>query len=163
MKDATRIAGPTNLVRRPTTTDAVRIDEACCRFEAAWRDGGLPRIESFLGAVSGQACSTLLFELLSLELELRGEPGDAPLAADYRSRFPDHLDIIEDAFGLWFRRGEPVAIGTVECFGREPFRRSRPRPGPAGWRLSSSSRSSPAAGWGSFTRHGTSASTGWWR
>ena len=129
MNDATRIAAPTNLARRPTADDAVRIDEACCRFEAAWRDGGWPRIESYLDAVSGQARSILLFELLSLELELRSESGDEPLATDYRDRFPESLDIIDDVFGLWFRHGEPArsaasrVSGMSTSAGPDPVRR----------------------------------------
>ena len=108
MNDATRIAEPTNRARRPRADDAVRIDDVCCRFEAIWRAGGLPRIESFLDAVNGQNRTTLLFELLSLELELRSESGDEPLVTDYRDRFPESLDIVEDAFGKWFQQGPPV-------------------------------------------------------
>jgi hypothetical protein len=128
MNDATRLAAGTNLARRATAADAVRIDEACCRFEADWRDGASPRIESFLDAVRGQTRSILLFELLSLELELRSECGEEPLAADYRARFPDNLDIVEDAFGVWFRDGESARSATTSNPGAS--RPDDPAPGP---------------------------------
>ena len=51
--------------------DLQRIDDACDRFEAAWRRGDRPDLESFLTDHSGPCRTSLLRELLALELDLR--------------------------------------------------------------------------------------------
>ena len=79
--------------------EAVRIDAACSRFESAWRDRRNPRIEDFLHEYrDGAPASLLLFELLALEIELRRDAGDLPDPHEYRRRFPDRSDIVEEAF-----------------------------------------------------------------
>jgi tetratricopeptide (TPR) repeat protein len=72
-----------------------RIDRACDRFETAWRAGDRPDLVSFLSGFSGVARTQLERELLGLELEIRRGLGEAPSAAVYRHRFPDHADLIE--------------------------------------------------------------------
>jgi serine/threonine-protein kinase len=77
---------------------AQRIDAACCHFEASWRAGDSPLIETFLAASSDHERPILLFELLALELELRSEAGERPLAADYLERFTGLPDVVSRAF-----------------------------------------------------------------
>src|SRR5262249_26719390 len=63
---------------RPELDLALRIDAACTRFEAAWRDGESPSIEAYLAEfrTRDDDPSRLLYELLSLEVELlRGAGG----------------------------------------------------------------------------------------
>ena len=96
------------LGRRVPTADALDVDAACVRFEAEWRAGASPRIESFLGVATGRTRSLLLLELLALELELRRESGEEPTAGDYHDRFPDDLNFVEEAFSELRRKGEPA-------------------------------------------------------
>ncbi len=65
-----------------------RIDDACDRFESAWRGGDQPELESFLASFVGPARTQLLRDLLGLELDLRLEQGDVPDCHAYRQRFP---------------------------------------------------------------------------
>jgi serine/threonine protein kinase len=67
---------------------ALRVDQACLRFEAAWREGGRPRIEDYLDDATGTEREALLRELIRLEAELRGRVGEQPTTEDYRARFP---------------------------------------------------------------------------
>ena len=46
-------SGPTMPQGRPARPSE-RVDAACDRFEAAWRGGGSPRIEDYLGALEGE-------------------------------------------------------------------------------------------------------------
>jgi serine/threonine protein kinase len=53
------------------------MDQACDRFEAAWRAGREPRIEEYIAAVAEPERPALLRELVALEQELRqGHGGD---------------------------------------------------------------------------------------
>jgi hypothetical protein len=59
------------------------LDLICDRFEAAWDQAGgtgeKPRIEDYLGDVSGSERLALLHELIGLEAGLRREQGEQPL------------------------------------------------------------------------------------
>jgi len=66
-----------------------RIDEACDRFEAAWKAGRNPRIENYLGAVPEAGRAELLRHLLALELLYRRRHGEHAAVAEYLARFPD--------------------------------------------------------------------------
>jgi serine/threonine-protein kinase len=77
---------------------AHRVDEACDRFEAAWRSGGEPRIEEYLRPVAPPDRPALLRELLALELELRRGRGERPELAEYRQRFPEDAGLVAAAF-----------------------------------------------------------------
>jgi eukaryotic-like serine/threonine-protein kinase len=84
----------------PPLTIVDLTDAACDRFEAEWRAGGSPRIETYLAEAPADATATLLRELLLLELELelaRGG-GSLPKSDDYRARFPDHIGVIDKVF-----------------------------------------------------------------
>jgi tetratricopeptide (TPR) repeat protein len=58
------------------------------RFEIAWLAGQQPRIEDYLGTAPEPECSTLLRELLLLEIYYRRRAGEDPKPEDYRDRFP---------------------------------------------------------------------------
>src|SRR5690606_29991265 len=81
------------------------VNDACERFEGAWRSDGRPRIEDAM-AGAGAGRRLLLRELLALELELRREGGEHPEEAEYRARFPGDPDVVEEAF----RGSEPEVI-----------------------------------------------------
>src|SRR5262249_54670785 len=75
-----------------------RVDEVCDRFEAAWRAGRKPRIEEYVITAPQPERAALLRQLLSLEVELRRQCGEASAAAQYTPRFPAHAAIIADLF-----------------------------------------------------------------
>jgi serine/threonine-protein kinase len=66
-----------------------RVDEACDRFEAAWRAGPGPRAEEFLGDLAGPERLALLRELIPLEVYYRRQWGQECRPEDYAARFPD--------------------------------------------------------------------------
>jgi tetratricopeptide (TPR) repeat protein len=80
-----------------TSTLAVRVDAACDRFEAGWRAGRRPGIESHLDGISGPEREALLRELLVIEVVWRRRLGERPAADEYRARFPDDAGAIDDA------------------------------------------------------------------
>jgi serine/threonine-protein kinase len=73
-----------------------RIDEDCDRFEDAWQAGEQPRLEDFLEGAEGPERQARLRRLLVVELVYRR--GEAPSKDEYRQRFPDGLEAIDDAF-----------------------------------------------------------------
>src|SRR5262245_56275834 len=72
---------------------ARRVDEVCCRFEAAWKaawsGGEAPRLEAYLAEVEGPARAALLGELLKVEAHHRRRAGEEPRGDDYRGRLGD--------------------------------------------------------------------------
>jgi hypothetical protein len=76
----------------------VEIDDACERFEAAWRSGGQPRIEPYVAEVPEGARPELICELLKLDIYYRRERGDTILPADYAA-FPEHASLVETLLG----------------------------------------------------------------
>ena len=79
-------------------SEAELVDQACDRFETAWRGGDWPCIEGYLDAVAEPCRVTLLHELIKLELELRMKVGEQPTADEYRLRFPDQAQAIDAIF-----------------------------------------------------------------
>jgi tetratricopeptide (TPR) repeat protein len=65
-----------------------RGDEACDRFEAAWKAGQRPRLEDHLAAVPEAERPTLLRELLLLEIDYRRLAGEQPNVDELLARFP---------------------------------------------------------------------------
>ncbi len=81
-----------------TLSEAELVDQACDRFETAWRAGDWPCIEGYLDAVADRCRVTLLHELIKLELELRVKVGEEPTIDEYRLRFPDQAQAIDAIF-----------------------------------------------------------------
>jgi hypothetical protein len=71
-----------------------RVDDACARFEGAWRRGHRPRLEDYLAGVEGSERVELLRELLRLELHYRLGEGRPVGAADYEARLPGGAALI---------------------------------------------------------------------
>src|SRR5690242_6400057 len=88
--------------------DALTLEHACDRFEAAWRAGDRPGVEDALGGLGPALRAVAVRELVQLDVYYRRRAGEAPRAADYRDRFPD-LDQgwLADAVG-----GEAAAGGA---------------------------------------------------
>jgi hypothetical protein len=93
---------------------ALRIDDACLRFEAAWKaartHGPAPDLAMFLGDPGDVARPALLRELLAVELAYRRSQGERPAATAYLARFPDDAEILRAAFG---QPGPSGADGSV--------------------------------------------------
>jgi serine/threonine-protein kinase len=79
-------------------SEAEHVDRACDRFESAWRAGHWPCIEAYLDALPEPGRTVLLLELLELEIELRMEMGESPTAEEYRLRFPDQAETLDEIF-----------------------------------------------------------------
>ena len=55
----------------------------------------------------------LLAELLTIEIEFRFSRGELVSADDYLSRFPDHAELIENAFDFAGNKGLHFAVFAV--------------------------------------------------
>ncbi len=81
--------------QRPPSIDALtpeaerQVDEACNRFEAAWKGPIAPRIEDFLEGWAGAERHALLYELVGVDADYRRVRGEAVRTAAYLGRFAD--------------------------------------------------------------------------
>jgi anti-anti-sigma factor len=76
----------------------LHLDRICDLFEDAWLAGQRPRIEDYLGNVSGPERSALLGELLKLDLIYRRKNHETLLLEVYQRRFPEDADLIRAVF-----------------------------------------------------------------
>lgn len=117
---------PENANDLPLNTDSTpltikkRVDEACDRFEVAWRAGQRPRIEAYLIDSTGPESTALLRELLALEIDLRLECGEKPTAEEYAARFQDQVALIQATLarllplqGVQNPTGETVGVDST--------------------------------------------------
>ncbi len=97
-----------------SATQAEELDRACDQFEARWRAGEHPRIEDYLAGVTESLQSTLLGELIAVELDWRRRLGECPGTAEYRDRFPEHSDAVATTFNQVPRRPRPQAAPAAD-------------------------------------------------
>ncbi len=90
------------------------VDDACDRFEAAWRAGDRPLIEDYLGATTDSDRPVLLRHLLDLELDYRGGHGESPGPSEYRRRFPGHKGLVDSIFEKFLKQPDVVRGGDSE-------------------------------------------------
>ena len=88
-----------------TAAEFARIVEVCDRFGSSVACGERPRIEEFLGRNPWLPRRGLFRELLALEIELARTGGTEPITGDYRARFPDSIQVLEDVFAQEQQRG----------------------------------------------------------
>ena len=100
--------------RLDSTRIARDADEACDRFEAAWRAGDRPLIEDFLSETTVSDRLVLLRHLLGLELDYRCGIGESPEPSEYRRRFPGHKDLIDSIFAEFVEQSKVVRGGDSE-------------------------------------------------
>jgi WD40 repeat protein/serine/threonine protein kinase len=91
------------------------VDRICDRFEAAWLAGERPRIEEFVRDVPEPEGSTLLRELLRLELHYRTQAGEKPTPEEYQQRFPEQSEQIRSIL----HEGLVAADRSVEAIASE--------------------------------------------
>jgi hypothetical protein len=112
----------------------LRLDQACNRFEDAWKQAALastrPQLEDYLGAAPEPERSLLLHELLALELLYRGWAGERPTPADYRPRFPGHEAVVQGAFAA--AAGEGLEADSRQTGRPTPAPRTGVSPEPTG-------------------------------
>jgi eukaryotic-like serine/threonine-protein kinase len=94
--------------RRESTRIAREVDEACDRFEAAWRSGDRPSIEDFYGGATDVDCPGLFQHLLELELDYRRRLGESPGPSEYRRRFPGRERLINSIFVKFVEQSQLV-------------------------------------------------------
>jgi hypothetical protein len=92
-----------------------RVHELAQQFDVAWQgflQGSKPRplIEDYLKATDLQQ-TTLLHELLAIELERRADIAERPGLAEYWQRFPENKDLIS----LVFRDLDPNCLTDRKC------------------------------------------------
>jgi serine/threonine-protein kinase len=76
----------------------LRIEDACARFEAAWRGAGTddapPRVEDYLGTAAGVERAALLRELILLDLHYRRQNGQSLTAKNYPANSPADAAVV---------------------------------------------------------------------
>jgi tetratricopeptide (TPR) repeat protein len=94
--------------------EARQIDQACDRFEAAWKAGRRPDAADFLDIISERARSVLLRQLLLLDWEYRRRAGDNPQSADYQERFPADTAVIDSVGREMAEVGASTHVDTAK-------------------------------------------------
>lgn len=78
----------------------LQIDAICDRFESNWRSGQRPEVADVLDGVPENTRGALLRELISVEVQLRRQDGEAPEPEEYGIRFPDDRQAVAEGFAL---------------------------------------------------------------
>jgi WD40 repeat protein/serine/threonine protein kinase len=100
-----------------SSADEIRqIEQICDRFEASWKAGERPRLESFLAQISRSLHAKVLRHLVALDWEYRVQAGEQPQTAEYKVRFPlisTQVDAIVREVTAWnsASSGHPVQLG----------------------------------------------------
>ena len=79
-------------------SDDRNVDELADRFELDWQNETQPRIEEYLQQLPANSQEQALTELLKVEIEFRTKQGEAPTAEEYRARFPQWGELVEQVF-----------------------------------------------------------------
>lgn len=77
---------------------AVQVDRIGNQFDRAWQSNERPRLEDYLAQAAEPLRSTLLMELLAVELEYRTKRGEVPDVTEYLARFPQDMEILNRCF-----------------------------------------------------------------
>jgi WD40 repeat protein/tRNA A-37 threonylcarbamoyl transferase component Bud32 len=88
---------------RPANQSELRIDRVCDQFEQAWKSAGpagenRPLIEQFVTLKECSSRPWLIEEILALDIAYRRRLGERPSLADYKTRFPDALELMTPLF-----------------------------------------------------------------
>jgi serine/threonine protein kinase/Flp pilus assembly protein TadD len=92
---------------------ARRIEQACNRFEAAYKADPTVKAEDFLGDEPEPERSALLRELLARELECRRRAGEFPGSEEYLARFPGQTALVRACFDTAAPPSAPGAEDTT--------------------------------------------------
>jgi eukaryotic-like serine/threonine-protein kinase len=111
------------------------IDDACDRFEAAWREGSEPQLAPFLAGSSALARPRLFRELLTIDLEFRLGRDERPQPAAYRVGLPDDSEVIYEVFAAFGYGGATIRSFTGTGWPGTAVRRSAEAATPLGTNL----------------------------
>src|SRR5262245_16988878 len=78
-----------------------RLEEACCRFEEAWKAGGRPAPWDFLGDAAEAERTAVVRELLRLDVCYRRQAGDSPTLADYQALLQEHGSVVKEVLAAF--------------------------------------------------------------
>lgn len=97
----------------PPAAQARNVDHVCDRFEACWQAAiePRPRIEDYIAEATTADRDWLLRELLALELEYRRRDAEEPTVEEYRCRFEQHAELVEEVFAA--ERAAPSVAGLT--------------------------------------------------
>ena len=99
----------------------MRVDRVCRWFEDEWNFGRRVRLEDCLSGFEESLRDALLVELIALEVELRMNAGESPVADEYSSRFPAAQWAVtlafQDALALGPLKPPPLDAVPDEHFG----------------------------------------------
>ena len=87
-----------NGIEQLSIEDLERIDRTCCQFEKELKRGNGIDLREYLKGSTGHERSTLLYELVALDIDYRKRRGEEPPQGDYEAMFPDDCGVIERAF-----------------------------------------------------------------
>ncbi len=82
----------------PSLVALQQLADLADRFDAACREGKIPRIEDYLAEAPSSQYDEILGHLLAIELEIRRANGETPGASEYQARFPAAADVVACAF-----------------------------------------------------------------
>ncbi|MFG0291397.1 MAG: serine/threonine protein kinase, partial [Rhodopirellula sp. JB044] len=92
-----------------------QIDDKCEQFETALQKGDPISIESVLADVEdGAHRQLLLAELVALEIDYRTRSGESPSHEEYNDRFPEHTDVVKEAFAADKQSALPFAPPSID-------------------------------------------------
>lgn len=89
----------------PRQLTSAEIDELCDQFEAQCKSGYAPAVEKFIGDLEESDRGLLLRELLFIDHQYRCRQGDPPSGEEYRRRFPEHADLIDEVLSAGLGHG----------------------------------------------------------
>jgi len=84
----------------PDRSSDAAIDALCDRFEAAWIGDQQATIEEYLRELEKSARPAALAKLIRVELKIRRDRGELPVADEYQRRFPAESNLIRNIFTL---------------------------------------------------------------
>jgi predicted Ser/Thr protein kinase len=97
------------------------IDAACLQLEASLAKHGRSIIEQLVEDADTEVVSTLLRELIEVELEARTSLGESPGEAVYLKRFPNQDAVVRQAFQSFSATMQTVnSPSTSDVFGLDP-------------------------------------------
>jgi hypothetical protein len=115
---------PTQLPRFEDLPDDVagQIDQACVRYERAWKAGEKPRPEDYLGGVDVIHRAALLMQLLPIDRHHREACGERVTQEDYLARFAEYAGVVSALFTQAHPPTNPDPDRTEDIRGRTNLR-----------------------------------------
>jgi len=109
---------PTSLPPETDRSLLEKIDEIVDSFESQLKAGSNPQIESFLEGWHDPNLSSLLRELVGVELEYRVRRGEKAALVEYYNRFPRYRNIIDEEFPARLGNYDLLELVGLGAFGR---------------------------------------------